>query len=163
MEYRAITQDDYISHHGVKGMRWGRRKDGGPQGYKGTYPVASNGGAKTLTKLENENAKKMFDKFLDGLREEQNKQKEEWAARKEQNEKEVLATFADMDTRMSLARQANSIITGFNVLGTLNGIVGFIGTIVKPIAEKLIKDLDVKVSGPFGNLVAVKSRAKSKS
>ncbi len=38
MEYRAIYDDEYISHHGVKGMRWGHRKDGGPQGYLGTYP-----------------------------------------------------------------------------------------------------------------------------
>lgn len=38
MEYRAITKDKYISHHGIKGMRWGHRKDGGPQGYLGTYP-----------------------------------------------------------------------------------------------------------------------------
>lgn len=38
MEYRAITKDKYISHHGTKGMRWGHRKDGGPQGYLGTYP-----------------------------------------------------------------------------------------------------------------------------
>lgn len=26
LEYRAISQDEYISHYGVKGMRWGVRK-----------------------------------------------------------------------------------------------------------------------------------------
>lgn len=42
MEYRAISQDEYISHYGRKGMRWGHRKDGGPQGYLGTYPNGDN-------------------------------------------------------------------------------------------------------------------------
>lgn len=160
MEYRAIYDDEYISHYGVKGMRWGRRKDGGPQGYKGTYPVASNGGAKTLTKLENENTKKMFDRFLDGLREEQNKQKEEWAAKKEQNEKDVIKALNGIDTRMSIARQMTSITTGFNLLGALNGIISFIGTIVKPIAEKVMEGAGVSASG---RLIEVKQRGKSKS
>lgn len=31
-------EEDILMHYGVLGMRWGHRKDGGPQGYLGTYP-----------------------------------------------------------------------------------------------------------------------------
>ena len=30
--------DNTLTHHGITGMKWGVRKDGGPQGYVGTYP-----------------------------------------------------------------------------------------------------------------------------
>lgn len=36
-----MQEYEYICHHGVKGMHWGFRKDGGPQGHKGTYPKKS--------------------------------------------------------------------------------------------------------------------------
>lgn len=48
MEYKAIYKDDYISHYGVMGMRWGHRKDGGPQGYLGTYRTGSGNGGRNL-------------------------------------------------------------------------------------------------------------------
>lgn len=35
-------EEDVLMHYGVLGMRWGHRKDGGPQGYLGTYPKGSS-------------------------------------------------------------------------------------------------------------------------
>ena len=34
--------EEYLEHYGVLGMHWGIRKDGGPQGYNGTYPTGKS-------------------------------------------------------------------------------------------------------------------------
>ena len=50
--------DDYLEHYGVLGMHWGVRKDGGPQGYNGTYPKGSRTGRKVVSK--NQNGRKTY-------------------------------------------------------------------------------------------------------
>lgn len=97
LEYRAISQDEYISHHGVKGMRWGHRKDNRSVG------STLRGAVSSIKKSRSDRQQKKYDRLRERLRRRSQKNQISKMESQLRNRKRKVSVYSMTDEELDAA------------------------------------------------------------